>query len=300
MIAAGIDLGGTKIEAQLFDHDWQVVDRKRVVTPKDYPGLVAAIADLIAWGDATAGQLLPIGIGAAGLLNSTTGLVFAANICASGESLPDDISDAVGRRVTYINDCRAFALSEAVFGAGKRYATVMSLILGTGTGGGIAINGKLLTGPTRTGGEFGHCSAPAALIVQHGLPVMKCGCGRMGCAETYISGPGMERLAVALTGKAMTPREIAVRDSDAARKVWQVWCDMTADMLRNLILTVDPDVIVLGGGLSNIEGIIEDLSNASREAQISDFSVPPIVCAQGGDASGARGAAYAAWQETNQ
>lgn len=296
MIAAGIDLGGTKIEAQIFDGDWHVVDKKRVETPKDYPALVAAISDLIVWVDAAAGQQLPVGIGAAGLINPATGNALTANICASGHPLPDDIAKAIGRPITYINDCRALALSEAVFGAGQNHATVMSLILGTGIGGGIAIDGKLLAGPTKTGGEFGHCSAPAALVSHYELPVMQCGCGRLGCAETYIAGPGLERMAQTLTGHPMTTHDIAAQDTADAIKVWQVWQAFTADLLRNLILTVDPDVIILGGGLSNIANVTDDLTRATQAAQIGDFQVPPIVLAQGGDASGARGAAYAAWQ----
>ena len=297
MIAAGIDLGGTKIEAQLFDADWQVITKKRVETPKDYPTLVQAIADLIRWTDETAKMALPVGIGAAGLINPDTGRALTANICASGEPLPEDIETAVGRKITYINDCRALALSEAVFGAGQGHRTVMSLILGTGIGGGIAIDGKLISGPTKTGGEFGHCSAPAGLVAQYKLPVIQCGCGRMGCIETFVAGPGLERLAETLHGVPMTTRQIAENRADTTLEIWDIWLQFAADMLRNLILTVDPDVIVLGGGLSNIAGITDALSEATNAAQIGDFGVPPIVLAQGGDTSGARGAAYAAWQE---
>lgn len=297
MIAGGIDLGGTKIEAQLFDADWQVVGKKRVATPKDYSELVIAIADLIAWSDEAAGAALPIGIGAAGLINPATGKALTANICASGKPLPDDIENAADRKITYLNDCRALALSEAVFGAGKDHRSVMSLILGTGIGGGIAIDGQLMSGPTQTGGEFGHCSAPAGLVAHYRLPLVTCGCGRLACAETYVAGPGMERIAKAVTGHPMTTRQIAAQDSDDAQKVWAIWLDLVADMLRNLILTADPDVIVLGGGLSTISGVTDDLAKATQAAQIGDFAVPPIVLAQGGDASGARGAAYAAWQE---
>ncbi|PVA06755.1 ROK family protein [Thalassorhabdomicrobium marinisediminis] len=297
MIAAGIDLGGTKIEAQLFDADWQVMDRKRVETPKEYPALVTAIAELIGWCEGAAGSRLPVGIGAAGLLNPATGKALTANICATGKPLPYDIAEAAGRPVTYINDCRALALSEAVFGAGRDHRTVMSLILGTGIGGGLAVDRTLMTGPTLTGGEYGHCAAPAGLVAEHALPVYRCGCGRMACAETYIAGPGMARMGEALTGTPLTTHQIAARDTADTARVWSVWCDFTADLLRNLILTVDPDIIVLGGGLSTIDGVVEDLTEATLRAQIGDFTIPPIARAQGGDASGARGAGYAAWQE---
>lgn len=293
MIAAGLDLGGTKIEAQIFNGAWGVIDKKRVATPDTYPDLVDAIAGLIA---DMAQPDCPVGIGAAGLIDPKSGKAFTANICASGQTLPADIEQAIGRPVTYLNDCRALALSEAVFGAGQGRKTVASVILGTGVGGGLAVDGALPLGPTKTGGEFGHCSASGALIAQYGLPVVACGCGRMGCIETYISGPGLERIARALTGKDMTPRQIAQARSTDAKIVWEAWCAFTADLLRNLILTVDPDVIVLGGGLSKIEGMVDDLNIATKDAQIGDFSVPPIVLAQGGDTSGARGAAFAAWQ----
>lgn len=298
MIAAGIDLGGTKIELQMFGEDWDVVERRRVPTPKNYEELVAALASLIAWVDEKSGQGTPVGIGAAGLLNPATGLALTANLCASGRPLHRDLTEAVGREITYVNDCRALALSEAVFGVGRGYKTVMSLILGTGVGGGIAIDGKILSGPSMTGGEFGHISAPAHLIVEHDLPIVRCGCGRLGCVETYIAGPGMSRVAKAIMGEDISPPDIiSERETNPkAEKVWQVWCEITADLLRNLILTVDPSIVIIGGGLSNIPEVSQALQEAATRAQFKDYSVPPIVLAQGGDASGARGAAYAAFQ----
>lgn len=300
MTAIGIDLGGTKIETQVFDRDWQVVARNRVPTPKQYPALVTALADQIAWADTVSGGTFPVGVGAAGLVNPNTGLALTANLCASGQPLPADISKAVGRHVTYVNDCRALALSEAVFGVGKGHRVVMSLILGTGIGGGVTIDEALLLGPTLTGGEFGHTSAPAHLVAQHDLPIVQCGCGRMGCIETYIAGPGLSRLAKALTGQDLTPPEIADQRAGEMAQVWGLWCDLTADLLRGLTLTVDPDIIVLGGGLSQIKRVDADLSTALRRAQIADFGIPDVVLAAGGDTSGARGAACAALQESQQ
>ncbi|MDB2501505.1 ROK family protein [Planktomarina temperata] len=215
---------------------------------------------------------------------------------ATGQPFPADIARAVGRPVTYVNDCRALALSEAIFGQGKGHRTVMALILGTGVGGGIAVDGAILQGPTHTGGEFGHTSAPAHLVAEHDLPIWRCGCGRMGCIETYIAGPGLARLAKHILGTDLTTVEIAARRDIDTGPVWQVWCDFSADLLHTLTLTADPDLIVLGGGLTHIDGLVEDLSATARRAQIGDFAVPEIVLAQGGDTSGARGAAYAAWQ----
>lgn len=299
MKAAGIDLGGTKIELQLFDDNWQVAARRRVATPQTYPELVSGVVDLIRWGDAKAGAALPVGIGAAGLVHPRSGLTLTANLCASGKPFPHDIMSALGRDVTYVNDCRALALSEAVFGAGRGHNSVMSLILGTGTGGGLAIGGKLLTGPTMTGGEYGHTSAPAHLIAAYGLPLFSCGCGRTACIETYVSGTGMRNIAKAVTGKDWTPPEIvaALSSDDAARKVWDIWSALTGDLIHTMTLTVDPDVIVLGGGLSQIDGVADTLMAAAKQAQFGEYDVAPIVLPQGGDTSGARGAAFAAFQE---
>ncbi|MEP3297335.1 MAG: ROK family protein [Pseudoruegeria sp.] len=298
MKVSGIDLGGTKMELQLFDEDWKVVAKERRPTPNTYGALVTGLVDLIAWGDEAAGGTVPVGIGAAGLLNPQTGLVLTANLCASGQPLPGDVATAIGRDITYINDCRALALSEAVFGAGQGHHSVMSLILGTGVGGGSVVGGELLQGPTLTGGEFGHTSAPAHLLAKYNLPLLPCGCGRQACVECYISGPGMEQIAKVITGKTMTaPTIAALKHTDAqAQKVWEIWCDLTADLILSMTLTADPDVIVIGGGLSKIEGICDILHKATATAQIGDFGAPPILLAQGGDASGARGAAYAAVQ----
>jgi predicted NBD/HSP70 family sugar kinase len=296
MKAIGIDLGGTKMEAQVFDDAWSVVARRRHDTPRDYNDLVNGLADLIDWAGEEAGAAVPAGVGAAGLVNPKTGLALTANLVATGQPFPSDIARAAGRPVTYVNDCRALALSEAVFGQGKDQRTVMALILGTGVGGGIAVDGTILQGPTLTGGEFGHTSAPAHLVAEYSLPIWRCGCGRMGCIETYIAGPGLARLAKHMLDRDLTTVEIAERRDIDTGPVWQVWCAFTADLLHTLTLTADPDLIVLGGGLTQIDGIVDDLAAAANRAQIGDFSVPPIVLAQGGDTSGARGAAYAAWQ----
>lgn len=294
--ALGIDLGGTKIAARIFDDGWQTQHSKRIPTPTCYGDLIVALTDLVQWADAKAGGALPVGIGSAGLINPANGLALAANLAISGQAFPADISHAIGRRVTYLNDSRALTLSEAVLGAGQGCRTVIGLIMGTGVGGGIAVDGRLLDGPSQTGGEFGHVSASAALVAQHGLPLVPCGCGRIGCVETLISGAGLSRIGVVTTGRVLdAPALMALRrDDPGAQAAWDIWCALTADLIRGLILTVDPDCIVLGGGLSKIPGIAADLQAATAAAQFSGFPVPPIRLAQGGDTSGARGAAYAA------
>ncbi|MEJ6397401.1 ROK family protein [Yoonia sp. 208BN28-4] len=296
-IAAGIDIGGTKIEVQVFDSAWTTIARQRVATPTNYPALLTAVTDVIGWARDQSASPLPVGIGAAGLVNPATGLALAANLPASGHPFPADIAEHAGQPVTYINDCRALAVSEAVFGAGQPYRTVASIIMGTGIGGGICIEGHILTGPTATGGELGHTAAPAHVVAAHNLPIVQCGCGRMGCIETLVAGPGLQRIAKHLTGADLSPQEIAARRHDDMAQVWDVWCALAAELVLGLTLTVDPDVIVLAGGLSRITGIADDLAKAAAAAQFGGFGIPPIVLAQGGDASGARGAAYVAWQD---
>ena len=294
--AAGIDLGGTKSEVQLFDQQWRQRDVRRDPTPRTYPELVELLATQVHWALERAQGSVPIGLGAAGLLYPD-GTSFTANLPVKGQTLLDDLIRSAGHSVTYVNDCRAMALSEAIYGAGRGYTTVMALILGTGVGGGIVQHGRLLpAGPSGTGGEFGHMPASALVAQSNGLPSRPCGCGRLGCAETYIAGPGMSALALHLTGEQLTPEQIDARrhSDEAINEVWAVWVSFTADLLLSLVQVVDPDVIVLGGGLSQIPGVCEALSKGLAATQIRGFGIPRIVLAEGGDASGARGAAMAA------
>lgn len=299
MIAAGIDLGGTKIEVQLFAADWSVAGKRRVETPRDYPALVGAIADLVRWARAQGGAELPVGISAAGLVNPATGLALTANLVATGKPFPADIATALGAPVPFVNDCRALTLSEAQFGAARGAARVVGIILGTGIGGGFARDGRLDLGLAALGGEFGHIAAPAALLARHGLPVIGCGCGREGCYERYISGPGMTRIGEILTGRSLTPAEIGARrhDDPEVAKIWTVWTEILAELLVTLSLTLDPEVVVLGGGVAQIPGLVEDLDAAFARALFADYARPRLAVAEGGDASGARGAAFAALQE---
>jgi predicted NBD/HSP70 family sugar kinase len=258
------------------------------------------MAEQVDWITTRAGAPLPVGVAAAGLVNPRNGHAFTANLCATGHPFPADISAAAGRPVTYVNDCRALTLSEAIFGAGRGMSPVAGLIIGTGIGGGVAVDGRLVPGPSMVGGEFGHFAAPAHVVAAHGLPVVRCGCGRMGCTETYIAGPGLTRLALHLTGRELTPPEIAEgKESDPAlARVWALWCELAAELLVTLTFVIDPAAIVLGGGLSKVPGVARDLSAALTRAQLPGFSIPRITLAEAGDASGARGAAYAALQGT--
>lgn len=297
MIAGGIDLGGTKIEAQVFDGEWAVVARHRVDTPKIYAALIGAIAQLVGWIEATAGQV-PVGIAAAGLINPETGLALTANLPASGKPFPSDINAAAGRHVVYLNDCHAMILSEAVFGAAKGFNPAVGVILGTGIGGGVVVDGALLTRATGLGGEFGHFPLAAGPVAEHGLPVIRCACGRVGCTETLLSGPGLSRIVQHIAGQTLTSVQIAeMRQKDPViAKCWNIWCDLLAEMIMTLCLTIDPAVVVLGGGLSTAPDLVADVTAALARAQLAGFPTPVIRLAQGGDVSGARGAAYAALQ----
>lgn len=295
MTALGLDLGGTKIEAQVFDAAWDVTRRKRVETPKTYDALVRAMSDLIAWADVPGA---PVGVAAAGLINPRTGLAYTANLPATGKPFPADIAAAANRPVKYVNDCRAMTLSEATFGAARGRNPVVGLILGTGVGAGVAVRGALLEGLSRVGGEFGHTPAPAHLIVEHSLPIVTCGCGRTGCIETYIAGPGLSRLATHFDAPNPSPKAVAQdRHTNAnAAKTWAVWTALVAELMITLTMMIDPDCIVMGGGLSLIDGVTDDLQTALQATQLPGFDVPQILLAQGGETSGARGAAFAAWQ----
>ncbi|MEL6641231.1 MAG: ROK family protein [Pseudomonadota bacterium] len=296
MTVVGFDIGGTKIETQIFDDRWAEVARQRCETPTTYPALVATIADQIRWAEGQVGSLKSVGVGTAGLINPATGLALTANLPATGHPFPTDIAKAISRPITFVNDCRALALSEAVFGAGQGHKTVMGLIIGTGIGGGIVVDGDLHPGPTAIGGEFGHMAAPAHIISAHNLPIVQCGCGRMGCFETFLAGPGLERLALHFTGQTLSAPEISARRATDMAQVWSVWCAIAAELLHTLTAVSDPDVIVLGGGVSAVPGILDDLSTAAAQAQIPGFGPAKLALAEGGDASGARGAAYAAWK----
>jgi predicted NBD/HSP70 family sugar kinase len=293
MIAAGIDLGGTKIEAQVFDPGWRLVARDRWPTPRDYDGIVAAVADAIHWCEAQATRDLPVGISATGLVNPGTGLALTSNLPASGRPFPADIAASAGRSVAWINDCRALALSEARLGAARGADPAVGLILGTGLAGGVVTGGRLLPSPARVGGEFGHFPLAVTPMRAHGLPVLRCGCGRIGCTETYLSAPGLARIAAHLTGQTHSPEAIVAGRAttpDFAR-AWEIWLDLATEFLVTLCLTIDPQVIVLGGGLSRAPGLTGDLARRLSEATFNGFPIPAIRLAEGGDASGARGAA---------
>jgi predicted NBD/HSP70 family sugar kinase len=222
-----------------------------------------------------------------------------SNLPATGKPFPTDIATAAGRPIAWINDCRALTLSEATLGAAKGADPAVGLILGTGVAGGVVTGGKLLPSPAATGGEFGHFPLAAAPIVAHNLPILTCGCGRVACAETYLSAPGLARIATHLSGTQHTPETVVTGrvTTPAFAKAWDIWLDLATEFLVTLCLTIDPEVIVLGGGLSRAPGLTDDLTERLAQATLKGFPIPAIRLAEGGDASGARGAALHALNE---
>ncbi|MBL1435376.1 MAG: ROK family protein [Rhodobacteraceae bacterium] len=287
MIAGGIDVGGTKIEASLFDGDWQAVETRRVKTPASYDELVAAVQDQAAWLEAQHAGL-PLGIGIPGRHDSKSGLAFTANLPASQKPLRADILKAIGRDASFGNDCDLFAFSEATLGAGRGFHAVFGLILGTGIGGGFCIGQKLFQSANGTVGEVGHLPFSANL----NLPLHPCGCGRTGCFETLGAGPGMVALNQHITGHTASPAEIAAKDGEGFKS----WLNLIAALVASLQCTLDPDCIVLGGGLSNIEGVAERISEAAVPVMLKGTAPPVILKAKFGDSSGTRGAALLAVQ----
>ena len=297
--AAGIDLGGTKIEAQLFDSRWSRTESRRVPTPiSGYADLLDALLDQINWCRMKSFQEVPIGMGAPGFVDRETGLAVMANLVASGHPLLKDLTKHSGSRITFVNDASAFTISEAVFGAGRGFDPLAGLVLGTGIGGDFAVNGRLANKASQISGGYGHMPLPAALVSKYRLPIHRCGCGKRGCFETIVAGPGLARLARNMTGRTVLPKEIAAAarasDPEMAR-VWSCWCETAAELLSILQVTLRPACVVLGGGLSKIDGMADDLARNLRDTLMPGLAMPKIVVAERSDASGARGAAYAAF-----
>lgn len=298
MICGGLDIGGTKIEARLFDRRMQPLDSRRVPTPRDgTDAFFDALAGQVRWMREVAGQDLPVGIAMTGVVEPHSGRVQAANLPISGEHMADRLTAAVGRPLPVMNDSMALAFSEANGGAAEGAAAAVGLILGTGVAAGYCQDGAPAP---RHGGiavEIGHGGMPARALARHGLPLFPCACGREGCIESYVAGPGLARIAAHLGLGPLAAPDIARRaaegDADAARAL-TIWADLAGETLELLQLTIDPDVVVLGGGLSQIPAVVERLTAALDGRFMAGVPVPALRLARFGDASGVRGAALLA------
>jgi fructokinase len=287
----GVDLGGTKIEIAVLGTGGTEVLRRRVSTPPGYPQTVQAIADLVREAEAQLGVSAPVGIGIPGVISPATGLVKGANsIALNGHPFDADVSRALARQVRVENDANCFALSEATDGAGRGFGCVFGVILGTGCGGGIVMHGQVHRGPHRVAGEWGHTPLPWATIDEY--PGNQCWCGRRGCLETYLAGPALARDCdgpQARDASDLPARAAAGEPSAAAALARHV--DRLARGLAVVVDILDPDAIVLGGGLSNLENLYTELPRLLPLYAFSDVIATPILRNVHGDSSGVRGAA---------
>jgi len=291
----GVDLGGTKIEALALDAGGRELRRLRVPTPRDdYAATLGAIVTLVRRLEAELGTTATIGIGMPGALSPATGLVKNANsVWLNGRPLDRDLSARLERPLRFANDANCFALSEATDGAAAGARCVFGVIVGTGTGGGIVVDGRVLTGPNAVAGEWGHNPLPWPQADE--WPGPSCYCGRTGCIETFLSGPGLAADHERRAGERLEAAAIAARSAagDAAcRETVERYEERMARALAGVINMLDPDVIVLGGGLSNLTGLYERVPALWQRWSFSDRVDTPLVPSQHGDSSGVRGAAW--------
>ena len=288
-------MGGTKIEGIALASDGGEIARLRVATPRDdYPGTVAAVAGVVEELERETGLTGSVGVGIPGALSPVTGRVKNANSTwVNGRALDRDLGRALGRPVRLANDANCFALSESVDGAAAGASPVFGVILGTGVGGGVVIDGRLLEGASRIAGEWGHNPLPAPRDDER--PGPPCYCGRRGCVETFLSGPGMaadHRAATGYEADAETIVAAAVRgDADAARTLGR-YVERLGRALAVVVNLLDPEVVVLGGGVSNTPGLAARVQEALRPHVFSDEVAARVVCHRHGDSSGVRGAAW--------
>ncbi len=292
----GVDLGGTKIEAVALDDRGETRARRRVPTPrKDYDGTLRAIAGLVAEIEAETGERGTVGVGMPGALSPATGLVKNANSTwLIGRRLAEDLGRLLDRPLRFANDANCFALSEAVDGAARGARVVFGVIVGTGTGGGIVVDGRVLTGPNAIAGEWGHNPLPWPRNGE--WPGPPCYCGKTGCVETFLSGPGLARDYSAGGAPGPIPAEEiaarAARGEAAAEQALARYEDRMARALAAILNVLDPDVIVLGGGMSHLARLYVSVPRLWGAHAFSDRVDTRLVPARHGAASGVRGAAW--------
>lgn len=291
----GIDLGGTKIEIVALDGQGRERLRRRIPTPQnDYPATVEAVAALVEAAERETGERATVGIGTPGSPSPADGRMRNANsTCLNGHPLEADLSARLGREVRLANDANCFAMSEAADGAGAGAAGVFGVILGTGVGGGVVVGGRLVIGANGVAGEWGH--NPLPLPAPEDLPLPRCYCGRLGCIETYLSGPGMGADHRRHTGALLTPAEIAAgaaRGDASCEATLQRYELRLARALASVINVLDPEVIVLGGGVSNLGRLYRNVPRLWGPYIFSDVVYTRLVKSLHGDSSGVRGAAW--------
>ena len=298
-LSLGIDLGGTKIEIIALDPSGRELLRRRVPTPQgDYMGTVVAVAGLVEAVESELGQRGRVGLGIPGAESAGGGLIKNANsTCLIGQPLRRDLQTLLQRQIRIENDANCFALSEAVDGAGQGAGIVFGVILGTGVGGGIVVHERVLTGANHIAGEWGH--NPLPYPEDEALPPAVCYCGRRGCVETWLSGPGLTADHARHNKETLSPQDIEVRarQGDAAcEATLQRYERRLAKALAQVINILDPEVIVLGGGLSNMDRLYSNVPVLWAEYVFSDIVRTKLLRNRHGDSSGVRGAAWL-WNE---
>lgn len=293
-VRIGIDLGGTKIEIIALNERNETLIRRRVATPAaDYAAILTAIAELVDSAERELGVRAEVGIGTPGAVSIETGLIKNANSTVLiGKPFQRDLESALQRRVRMTNDANCLALSESVDGAATDAGIVFAAILGTGTGGGIAVNRQILEGANRIAGEWGHNPLPWPR--ENEMPGPACYCGKAGCIETFLSGPGFARDYLWAGGAEATPAtiaELAEHGEEIAAASMRRYEDRLARSLATVINILDPDVIVLGGGVSNILRLYDNVPALLPRYVFSDSVRTKLVKAAHGDSSGVRGAA---------
>jgi fructokinase len=290
-----VDLGGTKIEIIALAQDGRELLRRRVETPKeDYGGILETVARLVRAAEAELGDRGSVGVGTPGSISRATGLLRGSNsVCLNGKPIKADLEALLGREVRITNDANCFALSEATDGAAAGAEIVFGVILGTGVGGGVVVCGHVLTGPNAIAGEWGHNPLPWPKDDER--PGYPCFAGHSGCIETFLSGPGIERDHLRASGEALTSHDIGARAAigDAAcEATMQRYEERLARALAHVINILDPDVIVLGGGLSNVQRLYASVPGLWLPWVFSDRVDTRLVRHKYGDSSGVRGAAW--------
>jgi predicted NBD/HSP70 family sugar kinase len=295
MLRIGVDLGGTKTEIIALGVDGRELLRRRVETPKEnYGGILETVARLVRDAEAELGDRGSVGVGTPGSISRATGLLRGSNsVCLNGKPIRADLEGMLGREVRITNDANCFALSEATDGAAAGAEIVFGVILGTGVGGGIVVRGHVLTGPNAIAGEWGHNPLPWPKDDER--PGYPCFAGHSGCIETFLSGPGIERDHQRANGEALTSHDIGARAAigDAAcEATMRRYEERLARALAHVINIVDPDVVVLGGGMSNVQRLYVNVPALWGPWVFSDRVDTRLVRHKYGDSSGVRGAAW--------
>jgi fructokinase len=292
----GIDLGGTKTELLALAPGGAEVLRRRIATPKDYDGLLAAVKALVDGAESELGARGSVGMAIPGSESFSDGRIKNANtVYLNGRPLRADLQAVLGREVRLANDANCFALSEASDGAAAGAHCMFGVIAGTGVGGGVVIGGQVLNGAHGVGGEWGHIPLPAMTDAER-ADSRACYCGKKDCLETWCSGPFLEREYARLTGREMTLTDIAASDDPQAQALIGRLADRLARAMATLVNILDPDVIVIGGGVSNVARLYNELPPLVERYAFNLGGPPKIVRNRHGDSSGVRGAAWL-WPE---